>query len=105
MYIFDVSAECFASVYIKAFWKEIPSLIYELINHRLLLQINPSVRRLSAGGAPHATGRLPGGWPTSSLLWAEPLLRAAGATLTPLPRVPGVWKKALEAERAASFGV
>lgn len=46
-----------------------------------------------------------GGWPTSSLLCAEPLFRVAGTALTALPSVPGVWKKALEADGVVSFGV
>lgn len=44
-------------------------------------------------------------WPMSSLLCAEPLFRAAGAALTTLPRVPGVWKKALEEEVGVSLEV
>lgn len=44
-------------------------------------------------------------WPMSNLLCAEPLFRAAGTALTTLPRVPGVWKKALEEEAGVSLGV
>lgn len=32
-------------------------------------------------------------------------MRAAGTELTTLPSVPGVWKKALEADGVVSFGV